>query len=192
MDLSLASKLELDHAVHVRSYPGSPRGGDAGWVIPFEDGALAVLLDASGHGLAAYAVAQKARTAIHENARLEPDALLTLLDKTLKGTVGASVSIALVRGNTLHFAGVGNVSARIDAYSMNVKVGVVGTRMRQPEMIAMPFPANAWLIMHSDGVSSPDFIPPGSAKTIVRTLVEHRGSEHDDASAIALRWQHKV
>lgn len=192
MDLSVAQELELDHAVHVRSYPGSPRGGDSGLVIPLEDGALTALIDASGHGLAAYVVAQKARAVVLDNATLEPDALLYLLDKALTGTVGAAVSIARIRGNTLDFAGVGNVCARIDHYSLNVKVGVVGYRMRKPSVITLPFPTNAWFIMHSDGVSSPDAIPPGNAQAIVRSLVDMNGSEHDDASAVALRWQHKI
>jgi hypothetical protein len=56
--------LALDHALHVRSYPGSPRGGDSGMVIPRPDGALVVLIDATGHGLSAYAIAQKAKALI--------------------------------------------------------------------------------------------------------------------------------
>ena len=86
--------MELDFAVHVRPYPGAPRGGDAGVVIPSGDGALAVLIDAAGHGLAAYVVAQKARETIYAHPDAEPDELLLLLDASLKGGVGAAVSVA--------------------------------------------------------------------------------------------------
>lgn len=183
--------LELDHAALVRSYPGSPRGGDVAMVIPSDDGALAVLIDASGHGLAAYVVAQKARQTVQKNAHLEPDTLLNLLNDALTGTVGAAVSIARIRGNTLYFAGVGNVSARVNDYSLHAKVGVVGSRMRRPEIITVPFPTEAWLLMHSDGVSTPNFTPHGSALAIVRKLIE-ASSDHDDASAVALRWQTRI
>ena len=65
---------DMDWAVHVRAYPGAPRGGDAGIVIPAgDDGALAVLIDAAGHGLAAYVVAQKARETVYAHPDAEPD-----------------------------------------------------------------------------------------------------------------------
>jgi serine phosphatase RsbU (regulator of sigma subunit) len=68
--------MKLDSAVHIRSYPGIPRGGDTGVVVPDEDGVLAALVDASGHGLTAYAVAQIARRTLLQTSSREPDAIL--------------------------------------------------------------------------------------------------------------------
>jgi hypothetical protein len=48
------------------------------------------------------------------------------------------------------------------------------------------------LLLHTDGVSTPNSIPRGSARTIARTLVEENGSMQDDAAVLALRWQEKV
>ena len=75
----------LEWKVLIRAYPGMPRGGDAGLVIPREDGALAVLIDASGHGLAAYAVAQKARKTVLNSLSDRPDTLLFEIHEALKG-----------------------------------------------------------------------------------------------------------
>ena len=47
----------------------------------------------------------------------------------------------------------------------------------------------AWFIMHTDGVSSPDALPGGSAKTVAAALVEKFGSMSDDAAVLALRWR---
>ncbi len=182
----------LDWAVHVRSYPGAPRGGDAGVVIPSPDGALAVLIDGAGHGLSAYNIAQKARSAIYENPDKEPDALLTLLNDVLKGTPGAAISAARLRHNELSFCGIGNVKGSVGLRSLEVKEGVVGVRMRRPRLIKLELPSNAWFLMHTDGVSAPISVPPGMAATVARQLVESHGSAHDDAAVLALRWRSPV
>jgi len=188
--------VELDHAVCVRSYPGAPRGGDMGLVIPIDQGFLAVLLDASGHGLAAYAVAQKARHTLLENTHLAPADLLRALDNSLKNSIGAAAAVARLQHDRLEFSGIGNVNARLvvdsQQQALKVKVGVLGWRMRTPETQVLDFPANACLVMHTDGVSLPDSLPRGSAKSLAQSLVDLHGSEHDDASVLVLQRQRKV
>ncbi len=181
---------DMDWAVHVRAYPGAPRGGDAGIVIPAgDDGALAVLIDAAGHGLAAYVVAQKARETVYAHPDAEPDELLQRLDERLRGTTGAAVSIGRLRGRELSFAGVGNVQASVSLRPLLVRVGIVGVRMRQPKVVRVALEEKAWFIMHTDGVSSPDALSGGSAKTVAAALVEKFGSMSDDAAVLALRWR---
>ena len=181
--------MELDWAVHVRPYPGAPRGGDAGIVIPKPDGALAVLIDAAGHGLAAYVVAQKARETVFAHPDAEPDELLLQLDARLKGGTGAAISVARLRGRELSFAGVGNVQASIFLRPLLVRVGIVGVRMRQPKIIRAGLEENVWFIMHTDGVSPPDAIPGGAATAVATTLVDKFGATTDDAAVLALRWR---
>jgi hypothetical protein len=183
---------ELDHALFIRSYPGSPLGGDAGVVLPTEDGALVALIDATGHGLMAYGVAMKARSTIQNHADLPPDALLHLLDKELRGSDGAAISIVRVRRDHVEFSGIGNVNIRINEQQFLPKIGIVGYRMRTPEVSRAKFPQGSWLLLHTDGVSTPNSIPRGSARTIARTLVEENGSMQDDAAVLALRWQERV
>jgi hypothetical protein len=184
--------MELECAVHIRSYPGAPRGGDAGVVVRGEDGALAALIDATGHGLTAYAVAQTARRALLETSRREPDAILQELDAALAGSIGAAISIAHIRLHEIAFAGVGNVSASVGLRPLLVRPGVVGRRMRKPTVVRVAFEPNTWLLMHTDGVSRPETIPAGDAETAARVLVEAKGSHHDDAGVLLIRWRERL
>ena len=177
--------------MHVRSYPGAPRGGDVGVIVLDECGALAALVDATGHGLTAYAVAQAARKILLQTSSREPDVVLQELDATLAGSIGAAISVAHVRPHELAFSGVGNVSASIGLRPMLVRPGVVGRRMRKPAVARMAFEPNTWLLMHTDGVSRPDTIPAGDAETAARALVEAKGSHHDDAGVLLLRWRER-
>lgn len=181
--------MELEWAVYIRSYPGAPRGGDVGVVLPREDGTLAALVDATGHGLTAYAVAQTARKTLLTISDYEPDAVLETLDAALAGSIGAAISVALIRPNELSFAGVGNVSASVDLRPLVVRPGVVGRRMRPLGVARVVFRPNTWLLMHTDGVSRPQSIPAGGAETAARALVEANGSRHDDAGVLLLRWK---
>lgn len=188
----MAMTTELDWAVHVRPYPGAPRGGDWGAVIPTEDGVLAVLVDAAGHGLTAYVVAQKARASIYENKGAQPDALLLAIDQSLKNTEGAAISLAHLNDAHLCFVGVGNIQASVGGRPLVSRAGIVGLRMRQPRMIETRLEPGAWFLMHTDGVSCPTSIPTGSAKSVATSLVEKFGSLHDDASVLLLRRQEGV
>ena len=181
--------MELDWTVLIRPYPGAPRGGDLGVVIPLEDGALAVLVDASGHGLAAYAVAQTARNTILESGSRDPAALLTELDAALSGGIGAAVSVARVFADRLEFAGIGNVNASVGLKPLVVRPGVVGVRMRTPRVMSTDFPPDTWLLMHTDGVSRPRSIPGGSAESVATALMDDRGSDFDDSGILLLRWR---
>lgn len=181
--------VELEWAVHVRSYPGAPRGGDAGVVRLLDDGALLVLLDATGHGLPAYAVAQTARKMLLQTDFEEPGTVLNALNEALAGGLGAAVSVARIRGQEFEFAGVGNVSALVNGRHMLVRPGVVGQRMRTPRVEQIKFPVGTWLLLHTDGVSTPPGIPAGSAETAAREIVETHGSNHDDAGVLLARWR---
>ncbi len=179
----------LEHAVHVRSYPGSPRGGDLGFVLPRADGALAVLIDATGHGLASHAVALAARSVIATNADEDLGTIFTELDAALSGTPGAAVSIARIVGESVTFAGVGNVAAYIDLHPILGRVGVVGHHGRRPPIAQATLAPDAWLLMHTDGVRRPDAIPRGEASEAAAALVRAHGVTHDDAAVLLLRWR---
>ncbi|HEY6077616.1 MAG TPA: hypothetical protein VIW29_02370, partial [Polyangiaceae bacterium] len=73
----------LDAAVHVRPYPGAPRGGDLGLIRLLDDGALVALVDAVGHGLIAYAAAQIAHRTLLATQHDRPDEILAELHEAL-------------------------------------------------------------------------------------------------------------
>ena len=183
------SSRSLDWWVETRSYPGAPRGGDFGLVRQVGDGWLAALVDATGHGLAAYAIARKARHYLRDTVDADPTRILRDLDHVLSGTEGAGVSIAWLRETELVFAGVGNVLAFVAGRPLIVRTGVVGRQMRTPFPQRVELPPGDWLMMHTDGVSHPREIPHGSAKTVARALIERYAQSHDDASVLLACWR---
>ncbi len=160
-----------------------------GVFIPLEDGALAALIDASGHGLAAYSVAQTARNTILNSSTRKPDALLDELNNALRGSIGAAIFIARIHPSTIEFAGVGNVSASIGLKPLLGRAGVVGLRMRPPTLVTANLPPDSWFLMHTDGVSRPKSIPSGNAESAANTLMETCASGHDDAGILLARWR---
>lgn len=160
-----------------------------GVVTPLEDGALAALIDASGHGLAAYSVAQTARNTILNSTSCEPNVLLHELHSALNGSIGAAISVARIHPDTVEFAGVGNVSASISLKPLLVCTGVVGLRMRTPKLVSASLPPNIWFLMHTDGVSRPRTVPNGNAETVSKALMETCASDHDDAGILLVRWR---
>lgn len=183
--------MELDWSVHVQPFPGAPRGGDTGIVIPLDGGALAVLVDASGHGLSAYFIAQKIRAYILGNSLYEPDLLLQELDRELKGTDGAAISIARIKGTQISFAGIGNVQVKVADRPLFVRNGIVGVRMHQPKLVQTQLERDQWLLMHTDGVNSPDILIGSSANIIARSIIKEFASKADDAAVLLLRWREK-
>ncbi|CTQ53337.1 Stage II sporulation protein E (SpoIIE) [Roseibium album] len=184
--------MELDWNVEIRSYQGAPRGGDMGLVIPLEDGALAALVDATGHGLPAYAVAQTVRKTLFDRTNFQPDVLLNDLDVVLEGSIGAAISLARIYSDRIDFAGVGNVNAIIGGNQLLVRTGIVGQRMRTPHLTTAAFPEDTWFVMYTDGVARPRSIPAGNAATASRQLIENAGSDHDDAGVLMARWKRPI
>ena len=179
--------MQLEWKVLIRAFPGMPRGGDTGLVLSRPGGALAVLIDASGHGLAAYSVAQKARSTVLNSLSDHPGLLIGELDEALQGTIGAAVSVARIHEDSIEFAGVGNVSASIDLSPFLVQPGVVGQRMRTPRVSSASWAPGQWLLMHTDGVSRPRALPNGNAETVATKLMDAYGSDHDDAGILLVR-----
>ena len=178
---------ELEWKVLIRAFPGMPRGGDTGLVIPRIDGALAVLIDASGHGLTAYAVAQKARSVVLNSISERPDLLLCEIHEALKGTIGAAISVVKIRQGAVDHAGVGNVQVSVGLAPLIAQTGVVGLRMRTPRLNTASLTPGQWLLMHTDGVSRPRELPNGNAESVAQKLMETHGSENDDAGILLLR-----
>lgn len=185
--------IELDYGIHTRSFPGSPLGGDLGLVIPQADGALMAMVDATGHGLSAYAITRIARSVILDNADQAPDELLRLLNARLTGTDGASASIIRLQNGKIHFSGIGNIRTLIGQHRLTPKAGMLGQRMRTPDISTLVFPAGQWLLMHTDGVSTVNTLPfpVAHATGLAHKIVDLHGSPMDDACALVLRWQMK-
>ncbi|WP_432135276.1 MULTISPECIES: SpoIIE family protein phosphatase [unclassified Streptomyces] len=142
--------------------PHAEHSGDAiGWVRAA--GHLTLLLaDGLGHGAKAAWASDAAVTALRRTAHLPLDEVLRQMHRALRPTRGAAVAVARLdtEAGELHFAGVGNVGARLhtrdDGWrSLISHPGIVGAHFpaRVP-LNRLPWTPDSLLILHSDGLPS--------------------------------------
>lgn len=161
--------LELGHApppdrLHIAGMALPQSGerfcGDA-WAVHETPGRTMVLLvDGLGHGWEAAEAAQEAIATFRKYPELAPGEILRCVHDALKKTRGAVASIAEIRTEerTLTYAGVGNISAVVlsgsasrSLVSHNGTLGVATSRIQE---FRVEWPADAVLILHSDGLQS--------------------------------------
>lgn len=135
--------------------------GDAWAVIPVEPGRqLVIVADGLGHGeLAFEASAAAIRVAKKNCQRFAPKEILELMHQQLRSTRGAAVGIADLNFNlqSVCFAGIGNIAGSIVAIESRSLVsysGIVGHQIRKIQEFTYSFPANATLILSSDGLAT--------------------------------------
>ncbi|QIJ60767.1 SpoIIE family protein phosphatase [Streptomyces sp. JB150] len=182
---------------------GAEHSGDAfGWI---RCGALLtlVLADGLGHGVPAARASSAALDELRRLAALPPADILRRLHERLRHTRGAAVAVAQLDTGTgrLHFAGVGNVGARLrtpDGWQPLIsQPGIVGARF--PASVPLqqaPWTADSLLVLHSDGLPS-RWTPPGDpglpahdpavvAAVVLRDASSAASPPRDDTSVAVL------
>ncbi len=134
--------------------------GDAWAVITVEPGrALVIVADGLGHGELAFEASAEAIRVAKKNCQLAPKEILELMHQQLRSTRGAAVGIADLNFNlqSVCYAGIGNIAGSIVASQSRSMVsysGIVGHQIRKIQEFTYPFPANATLILSSDGLAT--------------------------------------
>ena len=134
--------------------------GDA-WAAHHRAGrSIFLVADGLGHGAGAAEAAQEALRIFDKRSDSSPGILLSAIHDALKKTRGAAVSICEIDTitRTARYAGVGNVQGAIIAdskmRSMVSHNGTLGHTAVRFQEFQYPWPDNALLVMHSDGLSS--------------------------------------
>lgn len=169
----------------------SARQRNGGWTV--------VVADGLGHGLHAAEASSEAVRLFLAGERNEPGEILAAIHAGLRHTRGGAVSVARYdpdRG-VLIFAGVGNVAGAVVAGG-EVKrtvslAGTAGHVARKIQEFEYPFPPDALLVMHSDGIAtswSLDRYPglTGAHPSLIATILYRdfaRG--RDDATVLVAR-----
>ncbi len=141
-------------------HPGETVGGDAWAVRQRRDGASLLVADGLGHGLDAHAAATEAVRLFREAPAAAPAAVVEALHEGLRPTRGAAVAVADIQlgERLLRYAGVGNIAAAVvspgGTRSLVSQNGIVGHEVRRVTEFGYAFPADALLVMHSDGLGS--------------------------------------
>jgi anti-sigma regulatory factor (Ser/Thr protein kinase) len=140
---------------------GETECGD-GWAARSVAGSTTVrLADGLGHGSAAAAAAAMAVEIFRAHPSAAPAHLVTLMHAGMRSTRGAAVAVAAsgpTAADGIRYAGVGNVSAVLaraqDSRSLMSHNGTVGLQARKIQELGYPWPEEAVLVMHSDGLQS--------------------------------------
>lgn len=139
---------------------GETENGDA-WDWRLREGVCGLLVcDGLGHGPYAAEAAACAVASFREAGWRTALEAVNVLDEALRPTRGAAAAVAVVDvvAETLHFCGVGNISAALLADDVGRHLvshnGILGHSAPRKAEFEYAFPAGAALVMHSDGVTS--------------------------------------
>ncbi|MEW5802813.1 MAG: ATP-binding SpoIIE family protein phosphatase [bacterium] len=140
--------------------PGETISGD-GWADACGPGwTLVLLADGLGHGPLAAEASMAAIKIFRENTRLDPARIVERIHAALRSTRGAALAVArvdLARRQVI-YCGIGNVSgiivSREGSTGMASFNGTAGGEVSKIIEVNYPWPEDAILVMHSDGLSS--------------------------------------
>ena len=170
------------------------------WSVIDQQGRWQFLVaDGLGHGPQASEASMQA-SRIFDNARnRELPELLNAIHAGLRSTRGAAVSIADIEAGRqlIRYVGVGNVAGEVVSSSgMRSMVslnGTAGVEVRKISEFTYPWPEDAVLVLHSDGLSSRWNIDhyPGLVSrhptVIAGVLYRDHDRGHDDVTVVAVK-----
>jgi anti-sigma regulatory factor (Ser/Thr protein kinase) len=178
---------------------GQQESGD-GWAVhSARDTQAVIVVDGLGHGPEAASAARAAVTAMAAQPLIGPAEQMERLHGALRPTRGAAASVAVLRtlAETGTFCGVGNVSGvtRVAGRTRTLVCnnGTLGHQMRRTLAFEFPFPHDALLVMHTDGVSTSwtfDAYPGLESRhpaLIAGVLFRDHRRGNDDATVVVVR-----
>lgn len=122
------------------------------------DSDLFMLADGLGHGPSAAQAADEAGRVFETDRKSQPKEIVEASHGPLRATRGASLAVAEVCFNQglLRYAAVGNISGRVlsggASRSLVSHAGTVGYGAHRVQEFSYPWPADALLVLHSDGL----------------------------------------
>ena len=140
--------------------PGETCCGDAWEFQDQPERRVIIVVDGLGHGAGAADAAQEALQAFRESRHRSPKQILEVAHGRLQKTRGAAVSVAEIDFDRqiVRYAGIGNIAATIltngKSRSMISHNGIVGHITSTMSEFTFPWEKDAFLIMHSDGLSA--------------------------------------
>lgn len=156
-----AKETVIEHGAICLPVAGEDECGDD-WAIEANADSVAILVvDGLGHGPeAAVAAGAAVRTLALAPTTLNPAVLIEAMHHSLLTTRGAAAAVAKfdVASGMVTFAGIGNISAAIVEPGGRKQLvshnGIVGNNMRKVQEFEQIWPAQALLIMCSDGIET--------------------------------------
>jgi anti-sigma regulatory factor (Ser/Thr protein kinase) len=142
------------------AHAGEAVSGDA-WAVAENKGRTVLLLvDGLGHGIVAADAAREAVRLFHENVAHAPAVIVQALHDGLRSTRGAAVAVTEIEPDrgVVKYVGVGNISAAIVTPTSHRHLvshnGTAGHAVRRIDEFSYPWPKDAVLVKHTDGLST--------------------------------------
>jgi negative regulator of sigma-B (phosphoserine phosphatase) len=176
-----------------RPVSGETVCGDSFVVAPFEGGTLLCLADGLGHGAAAHAASEMACSHALEHAGTPLEALIRGIDRTLRGTRGAAVSLLAFSAQRVQFVGIGNVELRAIGRARiapPTTPGIVGQGVRKVRLWEYPLAEGDLFVLLSDGISTRfelGELAHLAPQPLAEALLAAHHRSHDDACCAAAR-----
>jgi anti-sigma regulatory factor (Ser/Thr protein kinase) len=154
------SSRSMDIGVVCRAKRNEVVCGDGWESATFSGRTLLLVVDGLGHGLGAFTAAQDAVRIFRSNSQHRPARIVEAAHGALRSTRGAVLGVAEIdlTQKLVRYAGVGNISGVIvsDSGSRHLVStnGTVGQDVRKVQEFSYPFPTDAVLVLHSDGLTS--------------------------------------
>jgi anti-sigma regulatory factor (Ser/Thr protein kinase) len=141
-------------------YPGESVSGDAWAVSSTAERTVVFVSDGLGHGASAAAASEAGVAIFRQRSALHPAKILGDVHDGLRATRGAAVAVAEIdtRRCVVRFAGIGNIGGTILATGKTSSLvshhGTAGHDARRIQEFEYRWPAQATLVLHSDGLAS--------------------------------------
>jgi len=179
--------------------PGETVCGDA-WRASSDASRAAVMVaDGLGHGPHAAEASETATAVFGDDPFGLPSQVLGRVHPALKATRGAAVALARIdlEDESIVFAGVGNVSARIitgvEDRTLVSQNGTAGLQIRSVQDVRHAWTAHSLLVMHSDGIAGrwslaevPTLLQQHPV-VVAAWLLNNHGRARDDATVVVVR-----
>jgi anti-sigma regulatory factor (Ser/Thr protein kinase) len=181
------------------SYPGELSCGDA-WAT---QGNSLLVADGLGHGIGAAQAAQEAVKVFTDQWRRPVGDIVEAAHLALKWTRGAALAVAEADpdSHTVRFCGLGNISGTIVAggttRGMMSHNGTAGHEVHRIDQFEYPWPEQALLVMHTDGISAKWDLGayPGLAlrhpSLIAAVIYRDFRRQRDDATIVVVKCGHR-
>ena len=171
-----------------------------GWLVIRRHGCVVTLVvDGLGHGPVAADARREAVRIFRGSAAPGPAQLVAAIHAGLRGTRGAAVAVAEIDPDRacVRFCGLGNIDAVVladgEARHLVSYNGTAGYAARKIDEFTYPWPANAVLVQHTDGLTSRWTLEayPGLAarhpSLVAGVLYRDFKRGHDDVAVVVAR-----
>ena len=172
--------------------------GDAWHLADSAQGLSLFVIDGLGHGAFAGEAAQVGIDAFQMAPFDEPQDILARANGLLSKTRGGAAACARMVGETLSYAGVGNISAALVSAGKSQGLvshnGTLGIHKRRNQQFEYRRDPGCLLVMHSDGVSARWDLKNRAAllarhpAIIAAVIYRDHARERDDSTVVVVAW----